>query len=172
MTAVPTLIGFDYDSQAVFGAAIALETGEWLGSIHADLACGPGGSLERARRLPDLLPGRGAWAAGGVVAIGIEATLSRQRQTVAALSRVQGALLACLPRDVDLYPLKVNTLKDGWKVLTVGKTNATKPQVKAWALAHGAPAGLVQDFYDAFAIASATRSIIAATQAARTEGAA
>lgn len=151
------IAGIDYDSEAVYIVGIDETTGDWLGWSSVDLACGPGDSFERARRVRDLLPARGAWADAGVIAIGIEATLSRQRASVAALSRVQGALLACLPRDVRVVPLTVNRRTVGWKALTVGKTNASKAQVKAWALEQGAPVGLVQDFYDAFCIAQATR---------------
>lgn len=152
--------GIDYDSEAVFVALIDEETGELAGTGTYDLACGPGNSLERARRLRELMPARGSWRDSGVLAIGLESTFSQAFKATAALARVQGAIVACLPRELPLEPLTAGGRKvPGWKLLTVGKTNASKDEVKVWAIRNGAPPGLVQDHYDAFAIARAVREL-------------
>lgn len=158
------IAGIDYDSEAIYAVLVDEDSGLWLGAKRYLLTVGPGDSFERARRIRDLLPARGAWADAGVVAIGLEDLRSRQRSQVAAASRVEGALLATLPRDLELVRMPVNTRRDnarpGWKALTVGKTNASKDEIRAWAIAAGAPAGLEQDFYDAFAIARAARETL------------
>jgi hypothetical protein len=152
--------GFDYDSRGVFCALADLESGAWSGHAQFDLACGPGDAVERCRRVRELMPALTDWAESGVVAFGIESTFSQGFQVTAALARVQGAVLACLPRQIPCALLTANGReKPGWKLLTVGQTTATKGAVKAWAIDHGAPTGLVQDSYDAFAIARATRRL-------------
>lgn len=155
--------GIDYDSEAVYLVAIDEDSGAWLGGHRYDLAAGPGDSFDRIRRLQTLFPRRSAWETDGVVAVGVEDLRSRQRAQIAAASRVEGALLTLLPRDLRIVRLSVNRRAVGWKALTVGKTNATKDEIRAWALDNGAPAGLEQDFYDAFAIARATRATLETT---------
>lgn len=162
-----TFAGIDYDSEAVFLVLVDETTGGWRGHATYDLTIGPGDSFERARRLSTLFPARGSWDDAGVVALGLEDLRSRQRSQIAAASRIEGALLALLPRELELVRLSVNRLLVGWKALTVGKTNASKDEIRAWAIANGAPAGLVQDVYDAFAIARATRETLQARARAR-----
>lgn len=152
--------GIDYDSEAVFTVLVDEETGRFARQHKADLACGPGDSFDRARRVRDLLPARGLWEDAGVLAIGVEATYSQAFKATIALGRVQGAILACLPRDILILPIAANRKAPaGWKALTVGATNASKDDVAAWARANGAPDRLEQDFYDAFCIARATALI-------------
>lgn len=150
--------GIDYDSEGVYVAFVDEVTGQLAARQSFDLACGPGDSFDRARRVRTLLPALGLWNDSGVLAIGIEATFSQAFKATVALGRVQGAILACLPRDVCVVPLPAahKAENNGWKALTVGRTNASKDDVAAWARENGAPDGLVQDFYDAFAIARAT----------------
>lgn len=156
-----SVAAIDYDSEAIYAVLIDEDTGDWLGASRYLLTVGPGDSFERARRIRSLMPAAGAWRDSGVVAIGLELIRSRERNQVAAAARVEGALLACLPRDLPIVRLSVNGReKPGWKLLTVGKTNASKAEIRAWAIAAGAPAGLEQDFYDAFAIARATRETL------------
>lgn len=157
------IAGIDYDSEAVFLVAIDEDSGAWLGARVYDLKTGPGDSFDRIRRLSTFFPKRSSWADEGVIALGLEDLRSRQRSQIAAASRVEGALLALLPRDLRIVRLSVNRRLIGWKALTVGKTNASKDEIRAWALEQGAPAGLVQDFYDAFAIAYATRETLQPT---------
>ncbi len=161
--------GFDYDSNGVYGVLVDEDDGTWLGQMHADLACGPGDALERARRVPDLMPPRLSWLDAGVVAIGLESTFSRDFRAATALCRIQGAIIACLPRELPLHLLTAGGRRTpGWKLLTAGaaddRTTSSKQEVKEWALEHGAPAGLVQDHYDAFCIARATRRSLRPTR--------
>jgi hypothetical protein len=157
---VSAVAGIDFDSNGVFVALVDEDDGGWLGHQQIDLACGPGDSFQRSRRVRDLMPSRGSWDAAGVVAVGIESTFSRDFRAATALARVQGAIVSCLPRTVPLYLLTAHGRKrPGWKLLTVGQTNASKAHVKQWAINRGAPAGLVQDTYDAFAIAIAARHL-------------
>lgn len=152
------IAGIDYDSENVYLVTIDEEDGRWLGVAHYDLAAGPGDSFERTRRLSSLFPRGSAW--DDVAALGLEDLRSRQRSQIAAASRVEGALLALLPRSLRIVRLSVNKRRVGWKAMTVGKTNATKDEIRSWALEQGAPVGLRQDFYDAFAIARAARETI------------
>lgn len=154
------IVGLDYDSNGIFAALIDEDDGAWLGHQQIDLACGPGDAFQRSRRVRDLMPSRRSWEAAGVVAIGIESTFSRDFRAATALARIQGAIVSCLPREIPLYLLTANGRKQpGWKLLTVGQTNASKAHVKTWAINRGAPAGLVQDTYDAFALAHAARHL-------------
>lgn len=158
------IAGFDYDSRGVFCALCDEDDGGWRGHAQFDLDCGPGDAVERCRRVRLLMPARTDWTDSGVIAIGLESTFSRDFRAATSLARVQGAILACLPRTIPLHLLTANGRKvEGWKLLTTGKTNASKPAVKQWALDHGAPDGLPQDVYDAFAIARATRRIALGT---------
>jgi hypothetical protein len=152
--------GIDYDSSGVFVAIVDEEAGAFCGVVSYEIDCGPGGALQRVRRLRDLMPPRSAWRDSGVLAVGLESTFSQAYKAAVALARVQGAIIACLPRDVELELLTANgRAEPGWKLLTTGKTTSSKDEVKAWAIENGAPPGLVQDFYDAFAIARATREL-------------
>lgn len=150
-----TFAGIDYDANAVYIVLVDEEDGAYVSRSKADLACGPGDAFQRARRVRDLLPARGRWLDYGVVAVAIELPFSRFPGSLVSLMRVQGAILACLPRDLDLVEIRPQT----WKKHTVGKSNADKPAVKAWALEQGAPARLELDFYDAYAIARACREL-------------
>lgn len=152
------IVGFDYDStEGVYGAAIDEDEGFWVGSFRADIGWVKGDSFARTRELRGRMPSRGSWKDAGVVAFGLEDLRSKQRSSVAALARVEGALLACLPVEIPIVHLSVNRRDVGWKAMTAGKTTASKDEIRAWAEANGAPAGLVQDYLDAYCIARATR---------------
>ncbi len=156
--------GIDYSSNAIHIVLVDEETGAPTNWKKIDLACGPGDSFERCRRARDLLPARSRWSDIGVVAVAIEATFSRDFRAATALARVQGALLACLPRDLLIVPLAANhRAPEGWKALTVGKTTASKEEVRDWAINacnRGMPPALEQDFYDAFCLARAMRELL------------
>lgn len=147
--------GIDFDSTAVHAVTILEATGELEHRHRADLdVVGLEDAFDRARRIRDRMPARSAWADAGVLAIGIEDPYTRQLSSLVALIRVQGALIACLPTNLVLLELRPQR----WKLVALGKGygNADKATVKAWALEQGCPAGLEQDFYDAFGIARAT----------------
>jgi Holliday junction resolvasome RuvABC endonuclease subunit len=95
--------------------------------------------------------------------VGIEDSMYRSAQTVRALARVQGAILAAIPRSVCVLPMPAGE----WKALTVGWANASKDDVRDWAMTEwplDLEPGIVgwsdtrpQDAFDAYAIARAAR---------------
>lgn len=102
----------------------------------------------------------GAWP-HHALAIGIEDPAGHH--AVRALARVQGAILARLPRDVLVVPLAPAQ----WRKTVGLPGNATKQQVADWALtdAHSLGADWTlrdngQDCLDAYCIAVATRLLI------------
>ena len=146
-------LGIDYDSNEIHAVAIEEGSGRPVKFASYDLNLGKGDALDRARRVRDLLPARSHWLDEAILAIGIEDVYSRHLSSVVAHKRVEGALLACLPREVPIYGLRPQT----WKSETLAKSNATKDEVRAWAVERFEglrfwPQGLI----DAFAIASAT----------------
>lgn len=149
-----TFAGIDYDSEAVHIVLVDEEHGNYVSEWKADLACGPGDAFARARRVKPLLPPHGWIEQYSVVAIGIELPFSRFAASLVPLMRVQGAVLACIPRAVPMYEIRTQT----WKQETVAKSNATKLDVMRYAIAAGAPEGLDLDHYDAFCIARTTRA--------------
>lgn len=122
--------GFDLNSNTVDVVLLDEDTMDavWrryrIDDGHADLK-----AFDRARRLRDAMPPRTAWQDAGVVAIGIEHGASRNFNSVAAQSRVEGALLACLPPDIPVYML----MPASWKKLTLGHGRASKQDGAVWA---------------------------------------
>lgn len=121
-------------------------------------------SFQRARLVRGLLPVRGAWADAGVTQIVLEEPMTRSFSSAAALMRIQGAILSCLPVDMPVERLRPTE----WKRETVGRAMASKDEVRAWAsyvggrVNHWMMAGMIpapQDAIDAFAIAWAWRSL-------------
>ena len=156
-----SVAGIDYSSNAIHLVTVDEDTGAPTLWTKRDLAAGPGDSFERCRRVRRLMPTRSAWENEGVIALAIEDTFSRDFRAATALGRVQGAILQCLPPDLLVVPLPANyKAPHGWKALTVGKTNATKTAVRRWAEENGLPAGLEQDFCDAFCLARAMLKLL------------
>jgi Holliday junction resolvasome RuvABC endonuclease subunit len=101
----------------------------------------------------------------GVHSVWIELPWARQRKAVAPLMRLQGAILSRLPLDLIAGELAPQT----WKKLTVGKANASKDDVRAWAVLEPGwtlPGHWTQDAIDAYAIAYAGRQLERQTEAA------
>jgi hypothetical protein len=161
---VSYVAGIDYDSNGVYVVLIDEDSGTPLFEHGYDLACGPGDAFDRARRVRHLLPAGKAWDDAGVIAAGIEDPYTRQLNSLVAQVRVQGAILSCLPRGLLVEPMRAQR----WKLLALGagNGNAGKPAVANWARANGMADGLRQDFYDAFAIARATRAELERSDAA------
>jgi hypothetical protein len=155
--------GIDYDSAGIYPVFIDEDTGAFHHGWELRLDIGPSSddAFDRTRRVRDAMPGRGWWADAGVLAIGIESTYSHAFRATAALARLQGAIVACLPPDIVVVPMAAHhgADKHGWKALTVGSTNASKLNVRQWAVGHGAPTNRRQDIYDAFCIARAMRTL-------------
>jgi hypothetical protein len=157
---VSLVAGFDYDSHGAYVVFLDEDTGAVVRPVRYDLDVGPGNALQRAQRLRDVMPARDSWRDEGVVAIGIEEPFSNDFKAATSLARVQGALLACLPRDVPVFPVTPNGRKTpGWKLLSLGRTNSSKDDVRAWSLEHGGRTFWNPNLFDAHAIAWATRRL-------------
>lgn len=115
-------------------------------------------AFERVRAVKGAMPGASFWDA--TLAVGIE---DPRGFGAGSLYRIQGAILACLPRPLLVQPL----IPSFWR-RTVGLPgNASKQDIALWAALKGfMPVDPQQDAWDAFAIAWATRSLIELTDAA------
>ena len=149
-----TVLGIDFSSVAVDCVLLDADTDQ---AIHhrVDLAAGPGDAFDRCRRIRDLMPPRTRWLDEGVLMAAIEQPFSRSFKSTAALLRVQGAVIACLPREMPLVPLPAVQ----WKQETVGRSNADKDAVRAWVLERWPDAPSSYDACDAYAIAWAVRKL-------------
>lgn len=151
-----TIAGIDYDSERVVIVIVDENTGRYLTEWTCDLACGPGDAFQRARRVRRLMPTRSAFEARGVTSVAIELPFSKYAASLVGHLRVQGAILACLPDDLDVVELRPQT----WKRTTVGRSNASKADVHAWALEQGCPPAISEHHADAYAIARAHLSAL------------
>lgn len=112
-------------------------------------------SFERCRRVREHLPARGWWGDHGVVAVALERPMGASRIGVAQQMRVQGAILACLPRTIAV----TEYAPSAWKRMSVGDGRASKDEIADWAREHwhALEEKVTQDAYDAFCIAWAVR---------------
>lgn len=123
------IAGIDLSSNTVDVALLDEDTmdARWIryriDDGHKDLD-----AFDRARRLRDAMPARTAWKDHGVSAIGIEHGASRSFKSVTAQSRVEGALLACLPPDLPVYLF----MPASWKKLALGHGRASKEDGAVW----------------------------------------
>jgi len=118
-------------------------------------------AFERTRQVRDALPSRGWWTDEGVEAVGIE---DPRGHASGVLSRVQGAILACLPTEVLVQPWDPKS----WRKQIGVPGNASKDAVAyagnllilaRYSNAKGVPISgwpWPQDAIDAFCIAEAT----------------
>lgn len=152
-----TFAGIDYDSSSIDVVRLELDTDT---ARHDRILLDSTGKLdafERARRVRNLMPPRGAWADDGVVTIALEDPKSRSFAAATALARVQGAILACLPESVAVISMPPYE----WKIAVGVSGNAKKELVREWALRTwpNLPERYTQDALDAYAIAWAARAI-------------
>ena len=82
-------------------------------------------AFERTRGVRDVMPSRGWWSDLGVVALGIEEPQGVAKSTVAKLKAIQGAVVACLPRDLLVHPM----VPARWRTEVGLKGNASKEEV-------------------------------------------
>lgn len=163
--------GIDIDVHAVH-VVLLDETTDDAAYHRFAIAIGPGGYHEKARRMRETLPARGAWRDMGVTAIAIEEPLSAAFRSAVPLAVVRGAVLSCLPlqQDVPVAMLKPHD----WKKWSLGggfpgNGNAKKDEIAAWTKGRwvGRTTG-DQNALDAFAIAWAARAIKRNAGASRT----
>lgn len=162
-----TFAGIDYSSTAIDVVRLELDSdaARW-DRILLD-STGKLETIDRARRIRDLLPSRRAWADDGVVCIGIELSMTRMFSSAVSLSRVQGAILACLPPPGADPPVLYLPAYE-WKKAFGLSGNANKRGVRAAVLERwpNLPTNCGQDALDAYAIAWAAREICAQAAAA------
>lgn len=92
----------------------------------------------------------------------IEQPLSMQRNSIAALNRVQGAILASLPLELDVWLLAPREWKAGIGLKQNVSTQPGKPGalgLRLWALKHGADEEWPLDACAALAMAYTAREI-------------
>ena len=159
------ICGIDADSNGVHIVRLNLDDNEALyNRIRVDNV--KGDAHQRARRLRDLMPARGAWKDHGVIRFTIEQPMTKPGhgglQSAVPQAILRGALVACLPTDIPLellppYEWKRWSLGAGER----GHGNADKKAVRAWAERHwpNPPAHATQDAMDAYCIAWASRNL-------------
>jgi hypothetical protein len=156
--------GIDYDTTAVH--IVTLEE-EGDAPIYSYFPLEGMDAFERAREVHRMLPVRGWWLDAGVIAIGIEEQNSgnpKMRSAVQKLNVIQGAILSCLPRDTLVNPMNA----PNWRKTVGLKGNATKHDVRAWALAeiseqwpeHTRCQEWPQDAFDAYCLARAVERLV------------
>lgn len=122
---------------------------------HAAFELGRGrDAFERVRDVREAMPVRGWWRDEGVVAIGLEEPRGPGN---GSLLRIQGAILACLPRELLVVPLSPSQ----WRRSAGIAGNAPKAAIRNWSLGHGGDAHWPQDAHDAHAIAAAVSALVA-----------
>lgn len=158
------IAGIDTDTKAIHLVTLDPDTDD--ADYHRyRLDVGPPGYHEKARRLPLLLPVRGAWRDAGVSLIAIEEPFGDVFRGVVPLAVIRGALLASLPRDEQCRVVMIPPHE--WKKWSLGggfpgKGNARKDEVAEWVKATwtNRPAeGLDHNACDAYAVAYAARAL-------------
>lgn len=131
---------------------------------HHRVELAGGGAFLAALDVRDRMPSRSWWEDAAVVSIWLELPFARHLKSVAPLMRIQGAVLASLPRSLVAGELTPQT----WKRLTVGQSNAAKPDVANWVFGRwlNCPAAVGQDACDAYAVAWAGRMLEETARAA------
>lgn len=158
------VVGIDFSTHAVDLCALDVDTG-YATWTHVSLEGNDAFERTRAVRprmqeiLPLAFPGGSYW--DDVVACAIEEPAGR---LTGRLFRIQGAILACLPRDLLLEKL----MPSQWRKAVGLKGNATKEDVKdrAWeslAVMHSSQGWLSpdmpQDVWDAYCLALAVSTL-------------
>jgi hypothetical protein len=150
--------GIDYDTNSIH--IVLIHEGEHSRTRQLELEGED--AFDRAREVREVMPSRGWWDDAGVIAIGLEEQNSanpKMRASVQKLKMIQGAIIACLPRDTLVNPMA----GPHWRK-TVGLSgNATKEEVREWARTNGyallASYALSQDCADAFCLARAVEAL-------------
>ena len=151
--------GIDYNSTHIDVVYLAqTDRADWLRIHYAPIPTED--SFTRARRIADVVMHRDWWDAAGVDLIALEDTYSRSFAAAYALGRVQGALLAVLPRVSD-RPRVIALHSGTWKRACGLGGNAKKTTVRDWVFNTwpNMPENVTQDALDAYAIAYAARQL-------------
>jgi hypothetical protein len=98
--------GIDFSTKAIDVVRLSIDSDEATWRC-LELDAGKGDALERCRLIRGVMPARGTWKDEGVLGVALERPAGASRIGVAQLMRVQGAILACLPRGLlvtELHP--------------------------------------------------------------------
>jgi len=114
-------VGIDFDTHAVH----LVKLDEDSSAIYTRCELVGLDAFERTRHVRQTMPGSTFW--NDVVACAIEEPQGVQKATVAKLKAVQGAVLACIPRDTLVEPM----VPARWRTVVGLKGNATKAEVVA-----------------------------------------
>jgi hypothetical protein len=114
-------------------------------------------ALRRTRSIREALPGRSWWEDQSVYLMAIEYPAGRFIKSLAPLFRIQGAIIACLPVDIELWELPPGE----WKRAFGLPGSASKEEVFAHVanLWSNGPLAILQDTADAYGIAYAARRL-------------
>ena len=153
------VIGIDYSSRFVDCVKVPYE-GTGAPQWHRFPLTG-NDAFDRARSVADAMPGRASTFYEDTICVGIEHPAGHHG--TGPLLRVQGAILARIPARMLVHPLPPGK----WRALVGLPGNASKTEVQVAGREMLYDLGwtefrmpLVPDFYDAYCIALATRSLI------------
>jgi hypothetical protein len=146
------IAGIDYSTQAIDLVLVDVDDGA-ARLFHWDL-CGAT-AFDRTRAVGLVMPARRAVFWDPVRAVGIEEPFGRGPNSwaiVPKLKAIQGAILACIPNNIEVTPLKPAE----WRAAVGLPGNAAKGAVATWALGYaGVDWKWPQDAFDAYCIARA-----------------
>lgn len=153
--------GIDFSTKAIHIVTLAEDTNE--ADIHVvRLDLERGDAETRLRRLRDRMPVRTAWHDIGVTLIAIELPFfGRSAGQLAPMAMGYGALLACLPADIPLMPLRA----DDWRGECALPKRGAKSVLKKAAIDYARvcwdnpPQTIDDNTADAFCIAWAAREL-------------
>lgn len=154
------VVGIDVSTFAVDFALLELDSDR---VTWERFELGDGDLIDRIRRAGTRLPRARSMMWDDVLAVGIERPAGRYG--VPQVSMAVGAVLACLPADLLLKAW----MPAEWRKACGLPGNASKEQVKSWAITTGWASGTgkwPQDACDAYAIAWATRAALELEEAA------
>lgn len=156
-----TIAGIDYSTMAIDLVLIDVDGVERARLFHWEL-CGAD-ALTRTRAVPLVVPGRRSVFWDTVRAVAIEEPMGRGPTSlpiIAKLKAIQGAVLACIPAEMEVTALKPTE----WRAAVGLAGNATKHDVHVWSVLaqRGMPSPWPQDGHDAYCIARAIEGKVAA----------
>lgn len=156
------VLGIDYSTRSVDLVAIpyedeGLEEAAWrsIDLLPPRRRPGEGGGLRAALLVRERLPRLLGW--DSIALSYIEQPYSQNRSTLAALSQVEGAIIASLPANVRRGAIS-EIPAQAWKRVLCGHADASKDDVRQRVEQLGLEPGLPQDVCDAAGIAWAART--------------
>lgn len=155
---VSLIAGIDFSTFAL-DVALLDEDADTAQHQRIPLDYQPGGGLARIRRIRDVMPARGRWH-DTVTAAGVELPYARKGGDI--LAYALGAILACLPADLDLRLIRSDDWRRGCQLPLRQPRADHKRSSLDFAATHwiDPPPLLDDNAADAFCIAWATRELL------------